>query len=423
MSNKVILINTKILNPDFTVSEGKLYIEDGRISAPFTDDYTTVTYDLNGNLTIPGFVNAHTHSAMTGLRSYADDLPLNEWLFDKVFPIEAKLTPDDVYWLTKLAIIEYVSGGTTSVFDMYFHTDASVSAARECGFRFTMCGAVNDFGGNAESLLDQYNKYNKGDDDLISFKIGLHAEYTTKRELIREVAELAKSLKQPAFTHCSETRREVDECIGRYGKSPVEVFAEDGFFDYGGGIFHGVHLSDTDIALLKQHNVSVVSNPASNLKLASGIAELDKLDKAGVRIALGTDGAASNNALSMFREMYLASALQKGTTGDPTVLPPEKVLGYATSGGAYVTGAAVGTLEIGKFADLTVINLHKPNTILHNPVKNIVYSCDKSNIVLTMVGGKILYIEGEYRIGEEVSRIYDEVTRIADRVCGQHSGG
>ena len=354
---------------------------------------------------------------MTGLRSYADDLPLNEWLFDKVFSIEAKLTHDDVYWLVKLAILEYVSGGTTAVFDMYFHTDAAAAAARECGFRFTMCGAVNDFGGDAQSLLDQYNKYNNGD-DLISFKIGLHAEYTTKRELISEVARLAKSLNQPAFTHCSETRREVDECIGRYGKSPVEVFAEVGLFDSGGAIFHGVHLSDTDIALLKQYNVSVVSNPASNLKLASGIAELDKLDKASVRIALGTDGAASNNALSMFREMYLASALQKGTTGDPTVLPPETVLGYATAGGAYVTGADSGVLEVGKLADITVIDLRKPNTVLHNPVKNIVYSCDKSNVALTMVGGKVLYRDGGYYIGEDASRIYDEVTRIAGRVCG-----
>ena len=400
--------------------DGNLVIEDGKIVEVSSD---SENYDMlvsgEGCVVLPGFVNAHTHSAMTLMRSYADDKPLDKWLKESIFPIEAKLKPDDVYWLTRLAILEYLQSGITSVFDMYFHNDAAVQAAVDSGFRFAMCGAVNDFGGNADTLELDYRKYNRIN-PLISFRLGLHAEYTTKRSTIDDIASLARGLRQPVFMHCSETEAEVEGCMSRYGMSPVRLFSETGVWDYGGGIFHGVHLSSGDLKILKNHKVSVVTCPASNLKLASGVANVQNMLNNRLVVAIGTDGAASNNALSMFREMYLTSVLAKQVTKDPTVLPPETILRMATENGSIVAGTFAGQIKPGYVADLVFIDLNHANTRPNNnELKAIVYSADTRNVRLTMVAGEVKYMNGSFRVGEAEEVIYKKCEKIAAKLLSQ----
>ena len=371
--------------------------------------------DLNGGLLMPSFKNAHTHSAMTFLRSYADDLPLQSWLFDQVFPMEAKLKGEDIYWFTKLAILEYLSSGMTASFDMYFELDDYFKANVESGFRTVMCGAVSGSADNAEKLEANYLKFN-GADPLVSFRLGFHAEYTAERGLLEAVAELAKKYKAPVCTHISETRSEVQGCIDKYGMTPPALFSSLGIFDYGGTGFHCVHFSDEDIELFKAHGVCAVTCPGSNAKLASGIAPLTKFIDRGVTLGVGTDGAASNNCLDMFREMFLMTALQKIKLEDASALPADKVLTAATKGSALAMGLPdCDCIAEGKQADLVVLDLDKPNMRPFNNIpKNIVYSGSKQNVKLTMCAGRVLYEDGKYFIGEDVSRIYARCEELAE---------
>ena len=363
--------------------------------------------DLEGNLLMPSFKNAHTHSAMTFLRSYADDLPLQDWLFTQVFPMEAKLTGEDVYWFTKLAILEYLSTGVTAVYDMYFKMDDYVKACIESGFRSVLCDAVS---GNKERIVELEEKYEKFNNisPLIKYDLGFHAEYTAELGLMEEIAKLSHRLKTRVSTHNSETVKEVRECIEKYGKTPTELFDSLGLLDYGGGFFHCVHLSDNDIDILKNRGVWAVHCPASNLKLASGVAPMVKLADRGVGLALGTDGPASNNCLDMFREMFLMTALQKLTLSDASAFPADDVLRAACCGSAKAMGFDdCDCIAPGKQADLIVIDLNKPNMRpINNIAKNIVYSGSKQNIKLTMCAGKVLFENGSYFVGEDETRIY-----------------
>jgi len=207
--------------------------------------------DAEGNLIMPGFKNAHTHSAMTFLRSYADDMKLQEWLFDKVFPAEAKLTSDDVYHLTKLAILEYLTSGITAAFDMYKLKQDSAKAAEELGFRMVFCGDINDFGGTLEEMEQDYFRYQCEETPLLSYQFGFHAEYTTSRNLMEGIAQLAGKYKKPVYVHCSETKREVEECREKTGMTPIAYMDSLGLFENGGGLFHGVHLDEADFDIMK----------------------------------------------------------------------------------------------------------------------------------------------------------------------------
>lgn len=371
--------------------------------------------DGKGNLLMPGFKNAHTHSAMTFLRSYADDLPLQEWLFNRVFPMEAKLTGEDVYYFTKLAIMEYLTSGITSNFDMYMHLEDGARAAVECGFRTVMCGSVNDFGGSVESLQEEFERFNHMD-GLISYRLGFHAEYTTAKPLLQEIADLANTLQQPVYTHCCETRTEVEGCIERYQTTPVQFLDSIGMFMYGGAGFHCVHMTENDLKIMKKRGMYAVTNPGSNAKLASGTAPLEAMMAAGIPIAIGTDGPASNNCLDMFREMFMAVALQKLKKEDAASMDADEILKMAAVNGAKVMGLNdCDCLKEGKLADLIVLDLHRPNMHpFHNITKNIVYSGSKENVKLTMVNGKILYENGEFFIGTDADEIYKKVETIMD---------
>lgn len=377
-------------------------------------------YDLNGNLLMPSFKNAHTHSAMTFLRSYADDMPLQDWLFKQIFPMEAKLNGEYVYWLTKLAILEYLSTGCTAAFDMYFELDDYVKACTESGFRSVLCGAVSGDKSNAERLESNYLKFT-GKDPLISYMLGFHAEYTCDFELLKAVGELAQKYKAPVATHNSETAKEVRECVEKYGKTPTVLFNELGIYNYGGAGFHCVHMSDEDLAIFKEKGVYAVHCPGSNVKLASGIAPIVKMQDMGINIGLGTDGPASNNCLDMFREMFLMTGLQKIAQNDAAACPADKVLYAATAGSAKAMGLSdCDIIAEGKQADLTVIDLNRPNMQpLNNIGKNIVYSGSKENVKLTMCAGKILYENGGFAIGEKPEIIYVKANKIINTLKEQ----
>lgn len=372
--------------------------------------------DLNGNLLMPAFKNAHTHSAMTFARSLADDLPLQPWLYDMIFPMEAKLNESDIYTLSRLAFLEYLSSGISACFDMYYYPEAMAKASVDAGFRTVMCGAVNNFKESVSLLDEYYQKYNSYD-ELISYRLGFHAEYTTSKELMNGIALLAEKHEAPVFTHSSETKSEVEGCLERYGKTPTELFEELGLFNYGGGGFHSVWMSENDLEIYKKHGIWAVINAGSNSKLASGIAPLEKMQKAGINTAIGTDGPSSNNALDMFREMYLAAVTQKLKTSDAAACDAAELLKAATVGGAHCMGLYnCDIIDTGKKADLTVIDLYRPNMQpINNIIKNIVYSGSKENVKLTMINGKILYENGEF-IGTDIEKIYYEVQKITDRL-------
>ncbi|SEQ89230.1 5-methylthioadenosine/S-adenosylhomocysteine deaminase [Lachnospiraceae bacterium NE2001] len=376
--------------------------------------------DVRGNLLMPGFKNAHTHSAMTFLRSHADDMKLQDWLTKAVFPYEAKLRDEDFYYCALLAVLEYLTSGITSVCDMYLNNAMVSKAMADSGMRSVHCGAV--FGGEetAESLREDFTSMNQPD-SLISFVLGFHAEYSCSKELLGRIAELANELKQPIFTHCSETSREVEECRVRYGMSPVEYLDSIGMFNYGGTLFHGVHVSDNDIEIIKKRGISIVTNPASNLKLASGIAPITRYMQEGINIGIGTDGPASNNCLDMFREMFLVTGLGKYRESDASAVDAVEVLKMAVKGGAVAMGRGdCDSLKAGKKADIIMLDLYAPNMQpIHNIAKNIVYSGSKTNVKMTMINGNILYENGEFNIGISPDEIYKNVAKSCDRIFAE----
>ena len=373
--------------------------------------------DLHGDVVMPSFKNAHTHSAMTFLRSYADHLPLNDWLYKRVFPLEAKMTPEAVYVMTRLAILEYLSSGITASFDMYYHNDAYVQANIDSGFRTVICSALNDFDKDPENIEREFLKFNDCG-EYIGYRLGIHAEYTTGMERMKYASDLVHKYKAPFFTHNSETKAEVDGCIERHGMTPTELFESLGMFDYGGGGYHCVWMSDNDIDIFRRRSLWAVTNPASNLKLASGIAPIRRLMDAGVNLAIGTDGPASNNALDMFREMYLVTALQKYRENDAAACPADRVLEMACAGGANAMGIPdCDDIAPGKKADLIVIDMNRPNMRpIHNIPKNIVYAGSKENVRLTMINGVVRYERGEFFIGEDPSEIYDRAEKILKEI-------
>ncbi len=419
---RIRIYNARILamNGDTRVTAGEIGIEDDKIlyvGSPVTDVGDKALWDreidAGGNLIMPGFKNAHTHSAMTFLRSYADDLSLQEWLTQQVFPMEAKLKPEHVLWFTKLAIMEYLTSGITANFDMYMYQDMIAQATVDTGFRTVWVSGLNDFVSSPEEVERDYLRLNNYH-DLVSSQIGFHAEYTCSEELLKEVAGLARKYQAPVYTHLAETERETRECAERHGLTPLKYLDSLGMFDYGGGVYHGIYLDDEEIGIAKEKNISVVTNPGSNTKLASGICRTTDLLDAGVNMAIGTDGPASNNCLDFFREMFLVTGLGKLREKDAAAVPAEDVIAMATVGGARAMGLNdCDCLAAGKQADLIMIDLQQPNMQpVHNIVKNLVYSGSKQNVRMTMVAGKILYEDGRYDIGVEPDEVYAKAEEL-----------
>lgn len=397
------------------------YIGDGKdVSSVCKGDDVIIwdrEIDASGKLLMSGFKNAHTHTAMTFLRSFADDLPLQSWLFDQVFPREGQLTEDDCYWLNILGIMEYLTSGITSNFDMYFFPPVDAKASMDTGFRTVQTSGLNNFGGTVELMEENYHIVNEMS-ELTSFIVGFHAEYTTSMELMEGVAGLSQKLKSPVFLHNSETKSEVEECKGRWGKTPTQLTDELGMYHYGGGGYHCVWMDEKDFDIFKKRGLTAVTNPASNLKLASGIAPIGRYLQEGIPVAIGTDGPASNNCLDMFREMFLTTALAKVRENDAAAVPAGEVLYMATTAGARAMGLSdCDDLAVGKKADLILLDLKQPNMQpMNNIVKNIVYSGSKQNVTLTMVNGQILYEDMKFNIGFDPEEIYAKANAIIGRM-------
>ncbi len=418
------------------IEKGELWTKDDKIvfvgesrSEEKTAEYTGMVttgwdreIDCNGNLLMPGFKNAHTHSGMTILRSYADDLPLQDWLTKQVFPVEAKLDDEKIFHLTKLAILEYLTSGITSIFDMYLTPESTAKACAKMGMRCVQVGNVNNFCSSVQYMDEMYKELNHTN-PLLSYMIGCHAEYTCSKELLQSVSELAHQYKAPVFLHVSETEKEVEGCRERYGTTPAVFLDSIGMFDYGGGGYHCVHMSEEDMDIFEKKGLSAVTNPGSNTKLASGIAPISEFLRRGINVAIGTDGPASNNCLDMFREMFLVTGLAKLREKDASAVPAFEVLKMATVNGAKAMNLKqCDTLEDGKEADIIMIDLHQPNMQpLNNVANNIVYSGSKSNVKMTMIAGNILYEDGRFADGIDADEIYDTADRITEEICGENS--
>lgn len=412
------------------IFNGEIWTNDDKISFVGTDDEAAKAniyksfdreIDCKHNLLMPGFKDAHTHSAMTLTRSLADDLPTQEWLNNKIFPVEAHMTEDDIYYLTKLAILEYLTSGITSIFDMYLTPVSIAKACREAGMRCVQVGGLNNFSQSLELVEQMYNELNTDEDPLNSYYMGIHAEYTCSPELLTKFSELVHKYKAPVYTHIAETKAEVEGCIERYGMSPVKYLSSMGLFDFGGGGYHLVHVNEEDMQILKEKNMYVVTNPASNLKLASGIAPITQYLQRGIPVALGTDGPSSNNCLDFFREMFLVTGLAKVRDNDASAVDAMEVLKMATVNGAHAMGLEkCDSLAVGKQADIIMIDLDMPNMQpINNICKNIVYSGSKQNVKMTMIAGVIRYEDGKFNIGVEPHDLYNKAEEIKLRIRSQ----
>lgn len=418
------LYNAYILNKDFDIEYGEVHIGEGKIkyigSGPKQNLNWDRNIDMNNALVMRGIPNCHTHSPMTLLRSYSDDLNLHDWLNNAIFPIEARMTPEDCYYGTLLAVLEYLSGGVTAIGDMYFFQENVIQACVDSGFKIVCVGSASDIAGNTQEQLEQleqrYLKFNSYS-PLCSYQLGFHAQYTASDRLVQSVADLAEKYQAPVCVHLSETREEVQSCLDQHGLTPPQYLAKKGVFDYGGSAYHCVHLNEKDIEILKEKNVTVITNPSSNLKLASGIADIENYVKKGIKVAIGTDGPASNNSLDMLKEIYLTAVLSKVKNYNPAALSAKEVLKMALINGYQSLGLGSGLLEEGADADITAISFDAPNMQpVNNIINNIVYSATSKNVVLTMINGKILYEKGEYNIGFKIEEIYNYCNRAIKRL-------
>ncbi len=362
--------------------------------------------DMSHRLLAPGLVNCHCHSPMVLLRGVGSDLPLQEWLFDKMMPIEDKLTAQDIKAGNALALLEMISTGTTSYSDMYFEPVTTVENAVESGIKVNIGRPIQCFDPSetydqnvrAKESLHMFRTYHGAENGRIRVDFSIHAEYTDVPHMVEAYSADCKALGGRMHIHLSETAKEHSECIARYGKTPARWFYDLGTFDSPTAAAHCVCVTEEDLDLMLEKGVSVIHNPTSNMKLGSGFAPIPHMLEKGLNVALGTDGAASNNNLNMMEEMHLAAVLHNGFTHDPTLLKPAQMLAMATCNGARLQGRSdTGSLEVGKKADIIAFDLDRPHLYpILDPLALLTYSAQGSDVVMTMVDGRILYENGEF---------------------------
>ncbi|MBP2626483.1 MAG: 5-methylthioadenosine/S-adenosylhomocysteine deaminase [Firmicutes bacterium] len=397
---KILLKNAEVLGVDSEVKvadiaiDGSIIVQIGEISA---DWHADKVIDCTNMLAVPGFVNAHTHAAMTLFRSYADDMQLMDWLQNKIWPAEGNLVSEDVYWGTLLSVAEMIKSGTTTFSDMYFHMPEVARAVAESGIRAVLARGMAGVAPNADQALaeseDFFRQYHNSADGRITVMLGPHAPYTCPPEYLKKVVTLAQSLGSEIHIHLAETIGEVDECKKKYGKSPIELMKELGVLDCGVLAAHCVHVSSADIEIMKEANVRVAHNPGSNMKLASGIAPVPEMLAAGLCVSLGTDGAASNNNLDMLEEIRLAAILHKVHALNPLLIPAKTAVSMATSYGAKALGlgAVTGIIAPGFKADIVLFNTHAPHWYPRNDrLSLLAYSANSGDVHTVIVNGKII---------------------------------
>lgn len=413
---KILLKNASLITADGVTSKTDIAISDslifaiGEIPAAWQADRTI---DCTNKLVTPGFVNAHTHAAMTLLRSYADDMLLMDWLQNKIWPAEANLTGEDVSCGTLLAIAEMIKSGTTTFADMYFFMPEVAEAVKESGIRAMLSRGMTGITPTAEQALTEseafYKEYHNSADGRITVMLAPHAPYTCPPRYLKRVVDLAARLGAEINIHLSETKGEVAECQKEYGKSPIALMNELGVFDLGTLAAHCVHVSPEDIAIMKEKNVRVVHNPGSNMKLASGIAPVPEMLSAGICVSLGTDGASSNNNLDMLEEIRLAATLHKAHTLDPLVIPAKTAFAMATTYGAKALGLEkIGEIKTGYKADIVLWDTEAPHWYpRHDALSLLTYAANAGDVDTVIVNGKILLDHKKLTTIDEERLLYE----------------
>ena len=383
--------------------------------------------DMTGKLLLPGLVNGHTHTGMSLLRGLGSDLPLKEWLFDTVFPVEDRLTEEDLRIGMELSLLEMIASGTTAFTDMYMGACFSASAVLASGMKANLCRPLQSFDPDEEpmtcrrmrEMLALYDTWNGAGNGRIVVDFSVHAEYTCTERMVRAAAEEAQKRGAGMHIHLAETEAEQESCLEKYGLTPAQWFDKLGAFGGRAYAAHGVWLTESDQALLEERGVTVVHCPESTLKLGSGVADVPAMLAEGMIVALGTDGAASNNNLNLFEEMHLAALLHKGVRRDPTVLPLAQVLKMATVNGARLQGRTdTGTLAVGSKADVIAVDMDRPHLVpCSDPLSNLLYSAQAADVVMTMADGQILYENGDF-LTLDRDRILREARQAARRLLG-----
>lgn len=382
------------------VEKSNIYIEDGMITH-MGDEIVGLevedTIDGSNMAALPGLVNAHTHMGMSLLRNYADDLPLHQWMTEKIWPVEANLNGEDIYWGSLLSMAEMIQTGTTTFCDMYFFMEEVGKGAQESGIRAMLTRGIvedrNDPDRKLNESRDLFNRYHRTSKDRIRVMIAPHAPYTCSPEFLVKAKNLARELGTGINIHLSETKREVQESYERYGKSPIRHVYDLGVLDVHTLAAHCVHVDQNDIELMVEKGVHPVNNPGSNMKLASGFAPVQAMLGKGLNVSLGTDGASSNNNLSMFKELNLAALINKAVDEDALSVKAEDALRMATINGArgLQWEKEIGSLEVGKRADIILVDLDKPHlTPRHNLVSSLAYSTYGSDVDTVIVDGRVL---------------------------------
>ena len=404
---KHVIENCWMILPGHKVGYGDLEIEGERISNITLRNQATGK--SNNRLVLPGLVNCHGHTAMTLVRGLGGGLPLQRWLEEAIFPVEAKMRPEDVYAGTAWGVREMLAGGTTSVADMYDFPGDCARAFAEGGMKARVCRVGLGFvPGRLNDCIEFTRSFNSSlaphPSSLVSADLCIHSEYLTDEAFCRGLAEANKELKRPLHVHVSETEKEHNECIARHGKTPIAYLAETGLLDHGGYAAHCVWCTDDDFRIMAEKGVSLIHNPTSNMKLGSGFARVPRAMELGVNVALGTDGCASNDNLDLFEEMHIASLIHKGLAKDPTVLSAWDVVDMATVNGAKALGLSdTGEIAVGKKADLCVVDLDKPHLTPCLDIPNLVVnSMHASDVAETWVDGKMVYKKS--KAGVEVER-------------------
>lgn len=369
---------------------------------------------------IPGLVNGHTHAAMTFFRGYGDDLDLMDWLNNMIWPVEAHMTPEDVYVGAKLACLEMIKSGTTAFLDMYTFPESTARAAEEMGLRANLSYTVFDQGNPKRAELDKRNldRYLKEFElysDRVQLSVGPHAIYTVTGPMLQYSHDFARANNLIVHLHLSETEGEVKESVAKYGMTPVRYLQKLGVLSPNVVLAHALWMDSEELKILADHGVACVHNPASNMKLASGYRfKFEEMQELGIRVGIGTDGVSSSNNLDMFTAMKLTSFLSKAWMGDPKAAKASDVFASGTSVGADILRLNSGVIAEGKLADLALLDLDIPEmTPTHNLISNVVYSANGSAVNTLIVDGKILMrdrkVPGEEKIMEEVRRVTEDL--------------
>lgn len=385
------------------------------------DAHADLIIDGTGKAILPSLHNTHTHASMTLLRGYADDMELHTWLSNYIWPFEAKLTEEDVYWGAKLACLEMIKSGTTFFADMYWHWQGTARAVEEMGIRAALSAAFFDFEDpvRAKAMKQQVmdlHEQSSSYSERIQFILGPHAIYTVSSDSLSWLGEYAAKHDLIIHTHISETRKEVDDCLAAHGKRPVHYLHDLGLLSPNLILAHAIWLEDQEMELLAQNNVQIAHCPVSNMKLCSGQFQYAAMRRHGLKVGLGTDGCSSNNSLDLFGEMKTASLLAKVTAMDPTILPAQEVFDAATIVGAHMYNLESGCIVTGQWADCILVDLDQASMVPHhNLISNLVYSAGARAVDTTICNGQVLMQNGKVPEEEEIlDRVRKIVAKLTD---------